>query len=160
MKPPKLVVKLYLAYRFTIPKKELKKQIHDQLATLQNKLSSLSPEQLESRKTTEGWNGMQIAFHTLLATRRMLRIADELRNDREVPNLDQSVVGKTNDVSYKDLMEYFGKVQTQVEGFDFSGLSKRKCRHPILGNLNWKQWVVVSLIHMERHYRQLIRTVV
>lgn len=159
MKPPKLVVKLYLTYRFTVPIKKLKKQIQDQLAVFQKKLESLSSQQLDSRKTSDGWSGMQIAFHTLFTTRRMFRIAEELRNDREVPNLDRSAVGQTKEVSYQGLMEYYGKVQTQVQGFDFSGESKRTCRHPILGDLNWKQWLVVSLIHIERHYKQLIRTV-
>jgi hypothetical protein len=158
MKYPRWFVKTYIIYRSSTSLDQLRSQTLKQLEAYEKSLETLPPERLESKKTSDGWNGMQIIYHTLNGAKSMMRIADGLRQNQEVPNLERSAVGKTKDLSQTDLLEYCRRVKAQASQFEYQGQSSRTCSHPFAGELNWKQWLAMNVVHMERHYQQLLRT--
>src|SRR5262249_7639911 len=128
-----------------------------QIRLFRNKIEILSPEQLNARKVSEKWNGSEITFHIFHATKRVLGICEELRKGHPVPDLERSVIGKSKDISYADLLDYCRKVDDVTSQFDFDSNSTLTCAHPFFGQRNFKQWLVLNLVHFERHYRQFIR---
>jgi DinB superfamily len=159
MKIPKWIVRIYILYRSLTSLDQLRIRTLRQLETYQKTLENTPPERLETKKNPTGWNGMQIIYHTLNGARKMLRTAEELRNDHPVPDLERSRVGQTKEISHPELLEYCRKVQDQAAQFEYQGQSNKTCRHPFAGSLNWKQWIAMNLVHMERHYRQLLHTI-
>jgi DinB superfamily len=149
--------KAYLGYRGRITSDELKQRVLQQIRFFRNKIESLSPEQLNVRKVSEKWNGSEITFHIFHATKRVLGICEELRQDHSYPDMERSAIGQTKDIPYPDLLEYCRKVDDLTSQFDFHSNSTKTCAHPFFGQRNFKQWLVLSLVHLERHYQQLLR---
>jgi DinB superfamily len=149
--------KMYLAYRGRISPTELKRKTLKQIEDFQSKVEALSAEQLEARRNSSKWNGSEIVFHIFNATKNTLRLCEDLRRDRKAADLDRSAVGRTKEIPYQDLVDFCRKIRDQVSEFDFESSATRTCRHPLFGPRNFKQWLVVNLVHLERHYQQLIR---
>jgi len=148
--------KLYFAYRGRITHDQLQEKTIQQIQKFHDKLKSGTPDQLQARVAAGRWTAMEVAFHAVNTTRAILRNCDSLRSNKELPALERSAIGKTKTVSLEDLIQLCDRALDQVKQFDFSYTKTKVYLHPILGPLDFKQWLVMNLVHLERHYRQML----
>ncbi len=153
------ILRLYLLYRGSVGSEKLKQLTLAQIENFQNKLKSLSPEQLQTRTSPGKWNAGEIAFHTLGGARSILKKCELLRKGELAPDLERSGMGRTKEIPYEELLALGKKVHEMASQFDFHSPATATSRHPLFGPLNFKGWLVMNLIHLERHYQQLARTV-
>lgn len=155
----RLIVRFYFLYRGRVGSENLKKQTVVQIENFQNKLKSLSPEQMQTRTSPEQWSAGEIAFHTLSGARSILKKCELLRTGNSVPDLELSGMGRTKEIPYEELLELGKRAHEMAIQFDFHGQSAATSRHPLFGSLDFKGWLVMNLIHLERHYRQFSRII-
>lgn len=98
-------------------------------------------------------------YHALHAARSMFRMAQQLRDGEQAPDLERDRIGKTKPVAREDLIALCREVQEMAAKFDYSDMDSKTSGHPMIGKLNWKQWIALNLIHLERHQRQIQRAV-
>jgi len=149
---------LYLEKRGKIPADELKQRTLKLIREFQEKAQNLTQEQLDARPDAEGWNACEITYHAVNSVKGIFRICEGLRNEEDVPPMERAAMGRTKAVSCEDLIGLCEKVYGLAEQMDFTTSSKRKCAHPILGPGDTKRWLVINLVHLERHHKQLLRT--
>ena len=155
--PPRVVANTYLYFRGLTSNSQLKSQTLQMLQKFQECVKSTSPENLERRWPDEKWCGMEVAFHAINSTKRIFQICDGLRAKENVPDLDRSNAGRTKSVSRDDLMSLIKRVYDMTEKFDYNNVKTASSAHPFLGKKDFQQWLVLNLVHLERHYRQLNR---
>ena len=154
----RLITGGYLAYRKRISSDDLKKQT---ILTLQDfllKVESLSPAQLEAHPSSGKWSAQEIVFHAVNGAKGLLRICEGLHNNQDVPDMDRSAMGRTRQVPQEDLVLLCRRVIDRTEQFQFVSASTKICAHPVVGKNDFKGWLVINLVHLQRHYRQLLRT--
>lgn len=127
------------------------------LQKFQEHIESTPQEQLERRSPNEKWSGIEVTYHAINSAKRILRICEGLRARQNVPDLDRSNAGRTKTVSRDDLMSLIKSVYDFTDTFDFTKLRTSSSAHPFLGRKDFQQWLVLNLVHLERHYRQLNR---
>ncbi len=149
---------LYLEKRGKIPAVELKQRTLKLIRKFQEKAQNLTQEQLEARLDAEGWNVSEVTYHAVNSVKSIVRKCEELRNDEDVPPMEPAAMGRTKSVSREDLIELCNQVYGLAEQMDFTALSKKKTAHPLLGPGDFRRWLVINMVHLERHYKQLLRT--
>jgi DinB superfamily len=127
------------------------------LQKFQEKIESIPQDKLERRSPNEKWTGMEVTFHAINSAKRILRICEGLRAKQNVPDLNRSDAGVTKTVSRDDLMDLIKRVYDMADKFDFTKVETAASAHPFLGRMDFQQWLVLNLVHLERHYRQLDR---
>jgi hypothetical protein len=137
----------------------LKQSIEKRLERYALQIESFTNRELAQRISTEKWNSSEVMFHVLHAAGSMFRMAQQLRDGLEPPDLQPDRIGKTRSVTREDLIALCKEVQETAANFDYSDLESKTARHPLVGQMNWKQWIALNLIHLERHQRQIQRTV-
>jgi DinB superfamily len=155
--PPRVVANTYLYFRGLTSDSELKSQTLKMLQKFQERVQSTPAEQLERRSPNEEWTGIEVAFHAINSAKGILRTCEGLRTKQNVPDSDRSNAGRTKTVSRDDLMALIKRVYDMIDNFDFKQVKTASCAHPFLGKKDFQQWLVVNLVHLERHYRQLDR---
>lgn len=148
--------KLYFAYRGRITHDQLKEKTFQHIQKFHDKLKNGTLDQLQARIAAGKWTAMEVAFHAVNTTRAILRNCDGLRNNKELPALDQSAIGRTKTVCREDALQLCDRVLDQVKHFDFSYAKTEVYSHPTLGPMDFKQWLVMNLVHLERHYQQML----
>jgi hypothetical protein len=101
---------------------------------------------------------MQVAFHAVNTAKGILRVCEALRAQQNVPDSDRSSAGRTRDVSRADLLSLIKRVTDMTGGFDFKKVKTGTSGHPFLGQCDFHRWLVINLVHLERHFRQFNRT--
>jgi hypothetical protein len=149
--------KLYLYFRGKIAAQELKERTLSLLEMFRKRVESTPEEAMLKMRSNEKWNGMQVAFHAVNTTKGILRVCEGLRAQQNIPDSDRSSAGRTRDVSHADLLKLIDRVSTMTSDFDFTAEKSTSCSHPFLGKCDFHQWLVVNMVHLERHYRQLNR---
>lgn len=127
------------------------------LQKFQERVESTPQEDLERRSPNEKWSGLEVAFHAVNSTKGILRTCEGLRAKQNVPDSDRSNAGRTKTVSRDDLMALIKRVYDMTDKFDFKQVQTASSGHPFLGKKDFQQWLIVNLVHLERHYRQLDR---
>ena len=155
--PPRVVANTYLFFRGFISDPQLRSKTLQMLQKFQERVESTLPEDLERRSPNEKWNAMEVAFHAVNSTKGILRTCEGLRAKQNVPDSDRSNAGRTKTVSRDDLMALIKRVYDMTDKFDFKQAKTASCAHPFLGKKDFQQWLVVNLVHLERHYRQFDR---
>jgi DinB superfamily len=155
--PPRVVANTYLFFRGFISDSQLRSKTLQMLQKFQERVESTLPEDLERRSPNEKWNAMEVAFHAVNSTKGILRTCEGLRAKQNVPDSDRSNAGRTKTVSHDDLMALIKRVYDMTDKFDFKQAKTASCAHPFLGKKDFQQWLVVNLVHLERHYRQFDR---
>lgn len=155
--PPRVVANTYLYFRSLTSDSQIKSQTLQMLQKFQDCIESTSQEELERRSASEKWTGMEVAFHAINSAKGILRTCDGLRTKQNVPDLDRSNAGRTKTVSRDDLMALIKRVYDMADQFDFTKVKTASSAHPFLGKKDFQQWLVLNLVHLERHYRQLNR---
>ena len=155
--PPRVVANTYLYFRRLTRDSQRKSQTLQMLQKFQQKIESTPEDELERRSPKEKWTGMEVTFHAINSTKRILRICEGLRAKQNVPDLDRSAAGVTKTVSRGDLVDLIKRVYDMTEKFDFTKVKTAASAHPFLGKMDFQQWLVLNLVHLERHYRQLDR---
>jgi hypothetical protein len=155
--PPRVVANTYLYFRSLTSDAQVKAQTLQMLKKFQDCIESTSQEELERRSTNQKWTGMEVAFHAINSVKGILRTCDGLRTNQNVPDLDRSNAGRTKAVSRDDLMALIKRVYDMTDKFDFTKVKTAASAHPFLGKKDFQQWLVLNLVHLERHYRQLNR---
>lgn len=155
--PPRVVANTYLYFRSRISDSQLKSQTLQMLQKFQERIESTPHEQLKRRSPNEIWNGIEVAFHAVNSAKGILRTCEGLRSKQNVPDSDRSNAGRTKSVSRDDLMELIKRVYAITDNFDFTKVKTASNSHPFLGKKDFHQWLVLNLVHLERHYRQLNR---
>ena len=153
------MVRCYLAYRGRISGNEFKNQIVATIDRFEQEITNLTLEQLEIRPVSAKWSAQEIAFHALRAAISMFKLCDLLRKGDDLPDLDRSTVGRTRAVTKEELLKVCLEAKEQAGKFHYESHSKATCRHPLLGKLDFYGWLSMNMVHLERHYRQLQRTV-
>ncbi len=155
--PPRIVANTYLFFRgFTIDS-QLRSKTLQMLQKFQERVESTPQQELERRSPNEKWNAMEVAFHAVNSTKGILRTCEGLRAKQNVPDSDRSNAGRTKTVSRDDLMALIKRVYDMTDQFDFKKVKTASIAHPFLGKKDFQQWLVLNLVHLERHYRQLDR---
>jgi DinB superfamily len=157
MPPPNVVANAYLYFRGMISDSDLKSKTLEMLQRFQELIGSTSQEQLERRSGNERWNGIEVTFHAVNSAKGILRTCEALRAKQNVADSDASHAGRTRIVSRDDLMGLIKRVYNLTDKFDFKKVKTASTAHPYLGRKDFQQWLVLNLIHLERHYRQLNR---
>jgi hypothetical protein len=155
--PPRIVANTYLYFRGFTSNSQLKSRTLQVLEKFQKHIESTSQDQLQRRSPNERWNGIEVAYHAINSTKGILRICGGLRAKQNVPDLDRSNAGRTKTVSRDDLMALLKDVYDLTDEFDFTKVRTASSAHPYLGRKDFQQWLVLNLVHLERHYRQLHR---
>jgi len=150
--------KRYLERRGRVPAEELQQKTLNRIRKFQETVEALTQEQLDARPDSEGWNAGEITYHAVNSVKGIFRICEGLRNEKDVPPMERTAMGRTKAVLREDLIGLCQKVYGLAEQMDFTTSSKRKCAHPILGPGDTKRWLVINLVHLERHHKQLLRT--
>ena len=151
------LVKTYLYLRGLTGDSQLKQKTLVMLQKFQERVESTPQDLLEQRPGAEKWNGMEVAFHAVNTTKGILRTCEGLRAKQNVPDSGKSSAGRTRAVSREDLIALMRRVYEMTDKFEFKNVKTESCAHPFLGKRNFHQWLVVNLVHLERHYRQLNR---
>ncbi len=151
------LAKTYLYLRGLTSDSQLKQKTLLMLQKFQGRVESTPQDRLEQRPGTEKWNGMEVAFHAVNTTKGILRTCEGLRAKQNVPDSNQSSAGRTRAVGREDLMALMRRVYEMTDKFEFKNVKTESCAHPFLGKRNFHQWLVLNLVHLERHYRQLNR---
>ena len=155
--PPRVVANTYLYFRGLTSGSQLKSQTLQMLQKFQERIESTPQEELERRSPNEKWNGIEVAFHAINSAKGILRTCEGLRANQTVPDSDRSNAGRTKIVSRDDLLALIKRVNDITDKFDFKKVKTASCAHPFLGRKDFQQWLVVNLVHLERHYNQLNR---
>jgi len=155
--PPRVVANTYLYFRSLTSDSQLKSQTLQMLQKFQECVESTAVENLERRTPNEKWSGTEVAFHAVNTTKRIFQICEGLRAKQNVPDSDRSHSGRTKTVSHDDLMQLIKLVYDMTDKFDFTKMKTTSSAHPFLGKKDFQQWLVLNLVHLERHYRQLNR---
>jgi len=155
--PPRVVTNTYLYFRGLTSDSQLKSQTLRMLQKFQEYIESKPQEQLERRSPNEKWTGMEVAFHAINSAKGILRKCEGLRAKLNVPDSDRSHSGRTKTVSHDDLLDLVKRVYDMTENFDYKKVKTASSAHPFLGKKDFQQWLVLNLVHLERHYRQLNR---
>ena len=152
----RLLIRLYLSGRGRgVSPDELKVRTLHQLRRYLSQLEMLSVEQLAFPQEKGKWNAQEITYHVMKTVRYILRVCDGLHRGIDLPPLDRSQIGRTKVVSREILLEDCRRTAEMLEKFSFHSESKRTYVHPTLGNWDFKGWLVINLVHLERHYRAL-----
>jgi DinB superfamily len=146
---------MYLAYRNRIAPEQLKDQTIKLLEDYQQTLSASPAERLGRSPANGKWNGGEIAFHILRAAKATFRMCEGLRNNQPMADVPKDQAGKTKTVGRDDLLSRSTQLLELAKQFDYRSSTKNISSHPFFGPLNDKQWLVVNLIHLERHFKQL-----
>ena len=154
----RIVSRVYIKNEARRPGESLKQSIQKGLERYGLQIESLTTHELSRRMSKEKWCPSEVMFHALHAARGMFRMAQELR-DGQAQDLEAERIGKTKTVTREDLVLLCKEVQGIAEKFDYSEFESKTAGHPWIGQLNWKQWIALNLIHMERHQRQIQRTI-
>jgi hypothetical protein len=149
--------RLYLYFRGKIADQDLKEKTLSLLEMFRKQVESTPEEMMLKLRPNEKWNGMQVAFHAVNTTKGILRLCEGLRAQQNVRDSDRSSAGRTRDVSQVDLLKLIDRVSTMALDFDFTSQKTPTCAHPFLGKCDFHQWLVINMVHLERHYRQLNR---
>lgn len=155
--PPRVVANTYLYFRGLTSDSQLKSQTLKMLQKFQERVQSTPAEQLERRSPNEKWSGIEVAFHAINSAKGILRTCEGLRSKQNVPDSDRSNAGRTKTVSRDDLIALIKRVYDMTDKFDFKQAKTASSAHPFLGKKDFQQWLVVNLVHLERHFRQLDR---
>jgi hypothetical protein len=155
--PPRVVANTYLYFRRLSSDSQTKSQTLEMLQKFQEKIESTPQDKLEQRSLNEKWTGTEVTFHAINSAKRILRICEGLRAKQNVPDIDRSNAGVTKTVSRDDLMDLIKRVYDMTAKFDFTKVKTASTAHPFLGRKDFQQWLVLNLVHLERHYRQLDR---
>jgi hypothetical protein len=155
--PPRVVANTYLFFRRLTSDSQTKSQTLQMLQKFQQKIESTAEDELERRSPKEKWTGMEVTFHAINSAKRILRICEGLRSKQNVPDLDRSDAGVTKTVSRGELADLIKRVYDMTDKFDFTKVKTAASAHPFLGKMDFQQWLVLNLVHLERHYRQLDR---
>ena len=154
----RLIFRTYLVYLRRVSSEDLKKQTVRALQDFLQKVESLSPAQLEARPFSGEWSAQEIAFHAVSATKGLLRLCEALHNNQDVPDMERSAMGRTKQVTQEDLELLCRRVIEMTDQFRFESGSTKTCAHPVAGKNDFKGWLLINLVHLQRHYRQLLRT--
>ena len=103
------------------------------------------------------WSAMEVAFHAVNTTKGILRLCECLRAKQNVPDSDRSSAGRTREVSRADLLTLIKRVSEMTTSFDFKSVKTATSAHPFLGQCDFHKWLVINMVHLERHYTQLNR---
>jgi hypothetical protein len=152
------VAQLYISLRSNISDARLKEKTLAQLDMFRNRVESTAEEIMLKKPSNGKWNAMQVAFHAVNTTKGILRLCEALRAQQNVPDSDRSSAGRTRDVSRADLLALIKRVSDMTDGFDFKKVKTRTSAHPYLGQCDFHKWLIINLVHLERHYRQFNRT--
>ena len=155
--PPRVFANTYLFFRGFTSNSQLRSQTLQMLQKFKKRLESTSQEDLERRLPNEKWNAIEVAFHAVNSNKGILRTCEGLRAKQNVPDSDRSNAGRTKSVSRDDLMVLIKRVYDMTDKFDFTEVKTASSAHPFLGKKDFQQWLVLNLVHLERHYRQLDR---
>lgn len=148
---------MYLSHRCRISPEHLKTSTIKLLEDFDGAIRAASAEDLDAHPVPGKWSATEIAFHAASVCRSTLKIADGLRNGQEVPDIPDSAAGRTKQASQTELLEASKRTLEMAQDFDYNFSGPRCCSHPWFGSLSSRQWLVVNLIHLERHYLQLQR---
>jgi hypothetical protein len=151
-----MFARLYLNYRKRIPPEQLRAQTLDWLRKYQEKVESLTPEQLSASPFPGKWSAQEIIFHAVSGAKGMLRLCDLLRS-QDVPDMDRSKAGRARIASKEDLITLCRNVIGMAEQFEYVSDTQRTCKHPLLGRWDFKGWLTINLVHLERHYKGLLK---
>lgn len=154
----RLISRVYIDYRKHVSSDDLKKQTIRALQDFLQKVERLSPAQLEAHPFSGKWSAQEIVFHAVNGAKGLLRICEGLHNNQDVPDMDRSAMGRTRQVPREDLVLLCRRVIDMAEQFQFVSDSTKTCAHPVVGKNDFKGWLVINLVHLQRHYRQLLRT--
>lgn len=152
-----LIAKRYLAYRGRIDAETLRKETVQLLQKFLDKVESLSPDQLDAHPIQGKWGGTEVAFHAVNTAKHIFLFCVDLRNGKTLPDVGRSAVGLTKNVSREDLVHLCRQTREQAGQFDFSYVQTASFGHPLFGPMGFKQWLILNLVHLERHYQQLLR---
>ncbi len=155
--PPRVVANTYLFFRGFTSDSQLRSKTLQMLQKFQERVEATAQEDLERRSPNEKWNAMEVAFHAVNSTKGILRTCEGLRAKQNVPDSDRSNAGRTKTVSRDDLMGLIKRIYDITAKFNFGKVKTASCAHPFLGRKDFQQWLVLNLVHLERHYRQLDR---
>jgi hypothetical protein len=155
--PPPLIANTYLYFRGLTSDSQLKSKTLQMLQKFQQRIESTPQEKLRRHSPIEKWNGIEVAFHAINSAKVILRTCDGLRAKQNVPDLNSTHAGRTRTVSRDDLMTLIQRVYEMTDKFDFKNVKTASSAHPFLGKKNFQQWLVLNLVHLERHYSQLNR---
>jgi hypothetical protein len=148
---------LYISFRSKISDTRLKENTLKLLELFRNRVESTSEEIMLKRLPSEKWNGMEVAFHAVNSAKGILRVCEGLRANQSVPDSDRSAAGRTREVSRADLLALIKRVTDMTSNFEFKSVKTASCAHPFLGQCDFHKWLVINMVHLERHYRQLNR---
>jgi len=148
----------YLARRGKIPADELKQRTLNFIRRFQEKAQNLTQEQLDARLNEEEWSAGEVTYHAVHSVKSIFRNCEKLRKDEDVPSMERAAMGRTKSVSREDLIELCNQVYGLAEQMDFTASSKKKTAHPLLGPGDFRRWLVINMVHLERHYKQLLKT--
>jgi len=155
----RIFASIYIKNEARRPGDSLKRSIQKRLERYGLQIESLTSQELSRRISRQKWCPNEVMFHALHAARGMFRMAQELRDGHKAPDLEPERIGKTKTVTREDLIALCKEVQEMAEKFDYSEMESNTAGHPWIGQLNWKQWIALNLIHLERHERQIQRTI-
>lgn len=155
--PPRVVANTYLYFRGLTTDSQLKLRTLEMLRKFQERIESTPQKQMERHSANEKWSGIEVAFHAINSAKNILRTCEGLRAKQNVPDSERSHAGRTKTVSRDDLAGLATRVYELTDNFDFTKVKTASNSHPFLGKKDFHQWLVLNLVHLERHYRQLDR---
>ncbi len=127
------------------------------LELFHNRVESTSEEAMLKKPVSEKWSAMEVAFHAVNTAKGILRLCESLRAKQNVPDSGRSSAGRTREVSRADLLTLIKRVSEMTTSFDFKSVKTATSAHPFLGQCDFHKWLVINMVHLERHYRQLNR---
>ncbi len=148
----------YLAIRGQVPADELKQRTLEAIRRFQEKAQNLTQEQLNARLDQKEWSAAEVIYHAVHSVQSIFRKCEELRNEKDVPPMERDAMGRTKSVSREDLIELCNYVYGISQQMNYTASSKKKAVHAVLGPGDFKRWLVINMVHLERHYKQLLRT--
>lgn len=155
----RVIPRLYLSFRSRIDREKLKKRTVWLLKIFESRISKTSAEQLMKSPENGKWNATEVAFHAIKTAKDIFHTCDSLRRGEQIPDPLPSALGRTKSISQDELIAFCRKVQELADQFDYDGSLQSKCSHPWFGKLNFHQWLVLNMVHLERHYNQMKRVI-
>jgi len=150
--------RIYIAGRARSSAPLMKQQTLNTLKKFNDQIQNLTAEQLSVRSSSAGWSPGQIVFHAFLSTRAILRTCESLRKKESLPDMDPKAIGKTKEVSREELLKFSSEILQLANDFDYSTAKTKSVCHPLLGRLDYSGWLTLNVIHLERHFKQLQRS--
>jgi len=153
-----MVGKMYLGHRLeTTNPANCKTDTIVMLQKYLEMLETLPEPKLIARPLVGNWSGIEVAYHAINSTKTILKICDGLATGKKVPDMMPSEIGRTKSLYRKDVLSFARPVLKEVMDFTFTFEESPTCNHPVFGPRDLKQWLVLNLVHLERHYRQFIK---